>query len=148
MPVFHIIFFLLRSYRIGEHISDRERNSSRRQETTIDTMKSSIRIQSLKWHSKVRTVTTSAFLIPVKFGFHRDGKLFSHFLFFFFSSSFQPTKVLVLEKIQIVVWSVHSNESARSNSPFCLRIIVRLRSDRNHPVYIVERKIAGNANCW
>lgn len=100
--------------------SDRGR-TCRRQETTIDTMKFSIRIQSPKWHGKVRTNATSTSLIPVQ----QFSPIRGTFLLFFVFSSFSCCPADESPRLEenpspILVRLAHSDESARSNSPFCL----------------------------
>lgn len=115
---------------------------------TIDT-NSSIRIQSPKWHGKVRAIATSAFLIPVRrFPPELSVPSFSPYLPLSFCFLLPPDrqKFPPAEEIRLHWWLSRANLLVLNGPPVRARArnSPPIFSSRNHPVYNVsdEAKVA------
>lgn len=121
--------------RVGKHL---ESMLSPRKDDWYEEV-SSIKIQSLKWHDKVRT---NAFLISVQC-FSSRKVTFSFFSFFYSTDG----NLCLGEHVKSIV-----QHSIRTNRLLVLIpyfvCVIRLHSDKDYPIYIIRKKITNNANYW
>lgn len=130
MLVFHIIFSTLCLYRVGKRpprLESEGFSSSPGNDDWYDEIFNKNPISEMVRQSSYDR--DEYFLNTCPTVFARTGNFSPCFLFFslFFGRTDESPRPGE-NPGPIVVWLTHSHESARSNSPFCLRVIVRLRS--------------------